>query len=142
MSQPDANGIIYPIAFWSRKCISVECNYDIHDHEMFVIFECFKHWCHYLERIKYFVCVHSDHKNLEIFLSMKILNRYQAHWAEFLSSYDFVLDHISGPNTADGPSRRLNYPKDIDIPSGSLIPLKAFRLLPPESAPLQCLADS
>ena len=136
MSQPDANGILHPIAFWSRKCIPVGCNYDIHDREMLAIVECFKHWHHYLEGSKYPVRVRSDHKNLEIFMSTKILNRRQARWAEFLSGYDFVLDHISGPkNPADGPSQRLDYTKDVDIPSGALIPPKALRLLSPESLP-------
>ena len=136
VSQPDADGILHPIAFWSRKCIPAECNYDIHDQEMLAIVECFKHWRHYLEGSKYPVRVRSNHKNIEIFMSTKILNRRQARWAEFLSGYDFVLDHISGPkNPADGPSRCPDYLKDVDIPSGALIPPKALRLLPPESLP-------
>ena len=136
VSQPDANGILHPIAFWSRKCIPAGYNYDIHDREMLAIVECFKHWGHYLEGSKYPVRVRSDHKNLEIFMSTKILNRRQARWAEFLSGYDFVLDHISGPkNPADGPSRRPDYAKDVDIPSSALIPPKALRVLPPESLP-------
>ena len=105
VSQLDANGILYPITFWSRKRIPAECNYDIHDREMLAIVECFKHWRHYLEGSKHPVHVRSDHKNLETFMSTKILNRRQARWAEFLSGYDFVLDHIPGSkNPADGPS--------------------------------------
>ena len=68
-------------------------------------------------------------------MSTKILN-CQARWVEFLSDYDFILDHISGPkNPADGPSRCPDYSKDVNVPSGALIPLEAFRLLPPESLP-------
>ena len=104
VSQPDANGILHPIAFWSRKCIPVECNYDIHDREMLAIVECFKHWHNYLEGSKYPVRVHFDYKNFEIFMSTKILNRRQARWVEFLLGYDFVLDHIFGlKNPADSP---------------------------------------
>ena len=133
MSQPDANGILHPIAFWSRKYIPIECNYDIHDREMLAIVKCFKH---YLKGSKYPVHIHSCHKNLEIFMSTKILNHHQARWAEFLSSYDFVLDHISGlKNPADGLSRCPDYVKDVDIPSSALIPPKALQLLPPESLP-------
>ena len=136
VSQPDADSILHPIAFWSRKCIPAKCNYDIHDREMLAIVECFKHRHHYLEGSKYPVRVRSDHKNLEIFMFTKILNCHQARWAEFLSGYDFVLDHISGPkNPADGPSQRPDYSKDVDIPFGALIPLKALRLLPPKSLP-------
>jgi len=122
--------------FWSRKCTPAERNYDIHDREMLAIVECFKHWRHYLEGSKHPVHIRSDHKNLETFMSTKILNRRQARWAEFLSDYDFVLDHIPGSkNPADGPSRRPDYAKDVDIPSGALIPPKALGLLPPESLP-------
>jgi hypothetical protein len=136
VSQPDANDVLHPVAFWSRKCIPAECNYDIHDREMLAIVECFKHWRHYLEGSLHPVHVRSDHKNLETFMTTKILNRRQARWAEILSGYDFVLDHIPGSkNPADGPSRRPDYAKDADIPSGALIPPKALRLLPTESLP-------
>ena len=101
---------------------------------MLAIVECFKHWRHYLEGSKYPIHIRSDHKNLETFMSTKILNRCQARWAEFLSGYDFVLDHIpDSKNSADGPSRRPDYAKDVDVPSGALIPPKALRFLPPES---------
>src|SRR5205809_3149574 len=69
-------------------------------------------------------------------MSNKILNRHQARWAEILSGYDFVLDHIAGSkNPADGPSRRPDYSKDVDIPSGALIPRSALRLIPPHHLP-------
>ena len=57
----------------------------------------------------------------------KILNRRQARWAEILSGYDFVLDHISGSeNPADGPSRHPDYSIGVDLPGGTLIPLSAL----------------
>jgi len=122
ISQPH-DGRLHPIAYWSRKCIPAECNYDIHDREMLAIVECMKHWHHYLEGSKHPIHVRSDHKNLEAFMTTKILNRRQARWAEILSGYDFVLDHIPGSrNPADGLSRRPDYANDIDIPSGALIP--------------------
>jgi hypothetical protein len=137
LCQPDPDtGLLHPIAFWSRKWISAECNYDIHDCEMLAIVECFKHWRHYLEESKHLVRVHSDHKNLESFMTTKILKRRQARWAEILSGYDFVLNHVRGSkNPADDPSRRPDYAKDVDRPSGALIPPSASRLLPLESLP-------
>src|SRR5437762_9975206 len=140
ISQPhlDHNGhsLLHPVTYWSRKCTPAECNYDIHDREMLAIVECMKHWRHYLEGSKYPVNVRSDHKNLERFMTTKILNRRQARWAEILSSYDFVLDHIRGSkNPADGPSRRPNYAENVDLPSGTLIPQSALRLLPSHLLP-------
>jgi len=103
---------------------------------MLAIVESMKHWRHYLEGSKHPVRVRSDHKNLEVFMTTKLLNRRQARWAELLSGYDFVLDHIAGSkNPADGPSRRPDYSKDVDIPSGALIPSSALRLIPPHLLP-------
>jgi hypothetical protein len=39
----------YPIAFWSRKLIPTECNYETHDRELLAIVEGFKQYRHYLE---------------------------------------------------------------------------------------------
>ena len=126
------DGILHPVAFWSRKCLPVECNYDIHDREMLAIIESMKHWRHYLEGAKYPIQVFSDHKNLETFMTTKILNRRQARWAEFLANYDFVLVHIQGTkNPADGPSRRPDYMENVEIPTGTLIPRSALRKLQP-----------
>src|SRR5207248_2793826 len=94
------------------------------------IVACLKPWRHYLEGSKYPINVRSDHKNLECFMTTKILNRCQARWAEILSGYDFVLDHItSSKNPADGPSRRPDYAENVDLPSSSLIPQSALLYL-------------
>ena len=133
ISQPH-DGVLHPVAFWSRKCIPAECNYDIHDREMLAIIESMKHWRHYLEGAKYPIQIRSDHKNLETFMTTKMLNRRQARWAEFLANYDFVLVHIKGTkNPADGPSRRPDYMENVEIPTGTLIPRSALRMLYPDS---------
>jgi hypothetical protein len=120
-------GRLHPIAFWSRKSTPAECNYDIHDREMLAIILAFVHWRHYLEGANHTIQVFTDHKNLEVFMSTKILNRRQARWAELLAGYDFVLVHTPGPkNPADGPSRRPDYSIDVEQPSGTLLPPSSF----------------
>jgi hypothetical protein len=53
------------------------------------------------------IAVISDHKNLEYFMTSRILNRRQARWAMFLSEYNFKLDYAPGKkNPADALSRR------------------------------------
>ena len=77
------------------------------------------------------VTVYTDHKNLEVFMSTKILNRRQARWAELLAGYDFVLTPIPGSkNPSDGPSRRPDYAEDVEMPNGPLFPSSALRNLP------------
>ncbi|KAM0709942.1 hypothetical protein Q7P35_003986 [Cladosporium inversicolor] len=43
----------YPIAFWSRKLIPAECNYETHDGELLAIVKGFKQYRHYLEGATY-----------------------------------------------------------------------------------------
>ena len=47
-------------------------------------------------RSKYKVVIKSDHMNLEIFRTTKVLTSRQVRWAEFLSGFDFVIEHQSG----------------------------------------------
>lgn len=39
----------HPTVLYARKCLLVECNYDIHDCKILAIDELIKHWRHYLE---------------------------------------------------------------------------------------------
>ena len=83
---------IYPIAFHSRTFSALELNYDVHDKELLTIFEAFKIWRHYLERSALPINVVTDYKNLEYFLTTKILMRQQARWLEYLCQ-DLVVQH-------------------------------------------------
>jgi hypothetical protein len=81
------------------------------------------HWRHYCEGAKHTITIFMDHKNLEVFMSTKILNRRQARCTELLSGYNFVFVHTPGStNPADRPSLRPDYATDVPQPSGSLLP--------------------
>ena len=107
----------HPIAFWSRKIIPAERNYETHDQELLAIVSAFKQWRHYLEGASHTVQVLTDHANLKGFMKVKQLNGRQARWATFLASFDFVIEHQAGKrNPADAPSRRSDYAsKDIHL---------------------------
>jgi hypothetical protein len=49
-------------------------NYEIHDKELLVIVNCFKIWRRYLDRSLYMVEVFIDYKNIEYFMTTKVLN--------------------------------------------------------------------
>ena len=82
---------IYPIAFHSQMFSALELNYNIHDKELLAIFEVFKIWRHYLERSTLLINVVTDHKNLEYFLTTKILMHRQARWSEYFSQFNLVI---------------------------------------------------
>jgi len=75
LSQPDKDGPLHPIAFHSRKFTAAEINYEIHNKELLAIVNLFQEWRHFLEGAQHPVTVYTDHKNLEYFMSAKVLNR-------------------------------------------------------------------
>ena len=94
--QVDDNKFLRPIAFYSRKLTDSELNYEIYNKEMLVIVTCIREWCSYLEGSTLPFTVYTDHKNLEYFLTTKVLNRRQARWSELLGGYDFTIVYRPG----------------------------------------------
>ena len=63
----------------------------VHDKELFAIFEAFQIWRHYLDGTVLPVDIITDHKNLEYFSTMKVLNCHQACWSEYLCQFNFII---------------------------------------------------
>ena len=83
--QYDDDGILHPVAIFSKKHSPAECNYEIYDKELMAIVRCFEEWRRELEGALHPIQVLSDHRNLEYFMSTKLLNHRQTRSAEFLS---------------------------------------------------------
>ena len=84
---------LHPIAFYSRKFFAAEINYEIHDKELLAIVDSFQEWRHFLEGAAHPITVYTDHKNLEYFMSFRVLNRHQARWNMSLSRFNFVITY-------------------------------------------------
>ena len=108
LSQMDEGEKLHPVAFYSRKFSAAEINYEIHDKELLAIVDSFQEWRHFLEGAAHPVTVYTDHKNLEYFMSVRILNRRQARWNMSLSRFDFVITYRPGKQQglSDALSRR------------------------------------
>lgn len=99
MSQEDENGVLRPIAFFSKKLSPAECNYEIYDKELLAIIRAFEEWRPELEGHQGLpIEIITDHKALEYFMTTKQLNRRQARWAEYLSRFSFVIKYNPGKN--------------------------------------------
>ncbi|KAI1676228.1 reverse transcriptase [Pyrenophora tritici-repentis] len=137
LSQYDDNGILRPVAFFSKKHSVTECNYEIYDKELLAIVRCFEEWRPELEGTTSPVKVITDHRNLEYFTTTKLLNRRQARWSEFLSRFNFVITYRPGKLGAkpDALTRRSgDLPKEGDerLQHQSQVVLKKENLeLPP-----------
>jgi RNase H-like domain found in reverse transcriptase/Reverse transcriptase (RNA-dependent DNA polymerase)/Integrase zinc binding domain/Chromo (CHRromatin Organisation MOdifier) domain/Retroviral aspartyl protease len=128
-SQHDEFGQLHPIAYYSRKLLPAEMNYQIYDKELLAIVCAFKHWRHYLEFSSSTTQVLTDHRNLEYFTTTRNLSRRQVRWSEVLSDFNFIIKYRPGSQNAaaDSLSRR-------DKPEGGgATPLDktAMTLLPP-----------
>jgi hypothetical protein len=96
LSQKDNNGLLHPVAFFSRKLLPAECNYEIYDKELLAIVNALEHWRPELEGTELPIQILTDHKALEYFMTTKKLNRRQARWALDLANYNFQITYQSG----------------------------------------------
>jgi hypothetical protein len=74
LSQYDNDGILHPVAYFSKKHSPAECNYEIYDKELMAIVCTFEQWRPELQSVINPIYVLSDHKNLEYFTMTKLLN--------------------------------------------------------------------
>ena len=116
LSQIGDDGLLHPVAFFSRKMLPAECNYEIYDKELLAIIQCLEEWRPELEGTDIPVQILTDHKGLEYFMTTKKLTRRQARWAEYLANFKFEVTYRPGKeNTqADALTRR-----EADIPKDS-----------------------
>jgi hypothetical protein len=114
LSQENDEGVLHPVAFFSKKMIPAELNYEIYDKELLAIVRCFEEWRPELEGTAddLPIQVLTDHKNLAYFMDTKKLTRRQARWALTLSKYNFKIAYRPGVQNgkADALTRR---PGDI-----------------------------
>ncbi len=102
------------IAFYFRKMIFAERNYEVDDQEMLVIVEICKKWRHYIEDVKHSIRVIIDHANLRNFFINKALSRREVRWWKRLIELDLRIEYRSEKsNFADDSFRRRDYEDEI-----------------------------
>jgi hypothetical protein len=81
------------VAYYSKAMAAPELNYKIHDKELLAIVKALEEWQAELEGLQRSnrFSIYTDHKVLEYFMTTKKLNGQQAHWAEFLSCFYFLI---------------------------------------------------
>ena len=104
----EADQKVHPCAFFSRRFLPAEENYDVGNRELLAVVAALEEWRHWLEGAEHPFTIWTDHKNLTFIRATKRLNGRQARWASFLSRFDFTLTYRPGSrNTkADALSRQ------------------------------------
>jgi hypothetical protein len=111
--------VLKPVAFFSKRMVPAECNYDIYDKELLAIIRAFEEWRPELVSAAHENQAITDHRNLQSFMSTKQLNPRQARWAEFLSQFHFRITYRPGKQgeKPDALTRRpQDWPTDTDDP--------------------------
>ena len=86
----------HPVAFHSQRFAPTEVNYNVHDKEMTAIVAAFREWEYMLSSVEEQITVYTGHRNLEYFNTIKILNRRQHRWAEFLQLFNCKVVYHEG----------------------------------------------
>jgi hypothetical protein len=82
------------VCYESRKLKEHERHYAMHDLELASIVHAWNMWSHYLMG-KIFE-LRMDHSGLKYLFGQPTLNARKRRWLEFLSEYDFDINHIKG----------------------------------------------
>jgi hypothetical protein len=124
--QQDQGKGLQPIAFLSKKMLSAETRYPVHEQELLSIIIALKTWRHYLSGVKFRIKVMSDHKSLQHLKTQPQLSSRQARWLDLIAQYDFDIEYIEGASNvvADGLSRRPDHKSNIDVLALSLAMFK------------------
>jgi hypothetical protein len=101
------------IAFYFRKMIFAERNYEVND-QMLVIVKVCKKWRHYIENVKQSIRMTIDHANFKNFFINKALSRREIKWWKKLIEFDLRIEYRSEKNNlADDSSRKRDYEDEI-----------------------------
>ena len=106
--QEDDEGTLRTVAYLSRKLLTHEANYPIHDKELLAVIYCLKEWDAELRGVREFEVI-TDHKNLEYFTHKQKLSERHVRWNLELARFpNMKLRYRPGKDNirADALSRR------------------------------------
>jgi hypothetical protein len=100
------NGFV--ICYGSRKLKEHGRHYATHDLELAAIVHALRKWRHYLMGKS--SELRTDHNGLKYLFHQPTVNPNQSRWLEFISEYDFDINHIKGKHNkvVDALSRRVH----------------------------------
>jgi len=116
LSQYDDEGVLHPVAFYSKNMSPAECNYEIYDKELLTIIRAFEHWRSELKLTDISIKVFIDHQALIPLMEDKELSRRQMRWVQKLADFNFRIMYRPGKQNikVDALTRRADA-----VPRGS-----------------------
>ncbi|UYV61886.1 hypothetical protein LAZ67_1006958, partial [Cordylochernes scorpioides] len=99
LKQPDEQGILHPIGYFSRKLHPYEQNYTASEIETLAIINSVQRFHTYLHNIHF--TLHTDHLPLKWIKNVKNPHGRLFRWSLILSQYSFDIKHIKGLNNIE-----------------------------------------
>ena len=111
LQQPQDDGTLRPVAYWSYKLKAAERNYSATELELMALVLSTKEWRVYLHGSPHDIQLLSDHKPLMYLNGKEQLNQRLTNWNEQLGDYTFVVSYVPGKDNvvADALSRRADH---------------------------------
>jgi hypothetical protein len=111
LSQRNAEGVLQPVAFLSKKMNGAQRNYPVHEWELLAIVEALKAWRCFLYGAATPIDIFTDHHSLQWINTQPNLSARQSRWVEQLQDYSFKVQHLKGADNgaADALSRRADH---------------------------------
>ena len=85
---------LQPICYFSKKMLSAETRYSVHEQELLVLVRTLEANRPYLIGRPF--RAFTDHKSLTFLQAQPHLSRRQANWVELLAEFDFEIRYIGG----------------------------------------------
>jgi len=89
LSQHEDDRVLHPVANCCKKYSPAEFHSDIYNKELMAIIKTLEEWRPECEGDAYHLELITNHKNLEYFMTKKLLNRREARWSEVLTRFDY-----------------------------------------------------
>ena len=96
LSQYGDDGSLYPVAFYNKNILPVECNYHIYDKKLLTIIKCLKNWRFKLEMIHNSFEILTDNQALKHFKTAQKLFFKQCYYFNLISDFNFHIKYHSG----------------------------------------------
>ncbi|KAJ1595825.1 hypothetical protein NDA14_004302 [Ustilago hordei] len=106
----ECEGCWHPVAFYSRKMLSAEKNYEIHNKELLALVACLTQWQHMLAGLPSQLVILTDHEALKYFKLQCHITGQQARWVVLLADFNFILQYQPGDKGGepDALTRQVN----------------------------------
>jgi hypothetical protein len=106
LSEWDDEGVLHPVAYYSKKLSPAECNYDIYHEELIAMSKALEECRPECQVAAYHLQLITDHKNLEYFMRKKLLNLLGARWFTFLMRFEYEILYQPGKSNANADALR------------------------------------